>query len=113
MNAPDGPAHPSAEAQAYPASLPVVTLCAPLTRPHDDLELLLRSRGIGPLVVQRLTEVGVYSIFDLMRRGVEPTVQAICSRTGQPSWMNRTDALVQALADALRAPLIPKSGPSR
>jgi hypothetical protein len=76
----------------------------PAARPSDDLEQLLRHRGIGPLVVQRLREVGVRSISELQRQGIEPAVRAICVRSGHLAWRNRTTALADALGHVLRAP---------
>jgi nucleotidyltransferase/DNA polymerase involved in DNA repair len=67
-----------------------------------DLHRLLQAPGVGPKVLQRLEQVGVRSLAELMRRGVEPTVAAICAETGHRGWANRRDALVRALTDAAR-----------
>lgn len=68
----------------------------------SDLQLLLRAPGVGPVVVRRLEEVGVRSLSDLVRRGVDPTVSAICAELGHQGWTNRRDALVRALTDVAR-----------
>lgn len=74
----------------------------------SDLQSLLLEPGIGPIVIRRLEEVGVRSVADLVRRGVEPTVQSICASMGQHAWQNRRAALVRALMQALCGP--PASG---
>lgn len=71
--------------------------------PRDRL-VLLKSPQIGPRVIQRLEEVGVRSIGELILRGVEPTVREICLRERQPAWANRRGALARALCDAIGAP---------
>lgn len=72
---------------------------------HSDLQRLLRAPGVGPGVVQRLEQVGVRSLSDLVRRGVDPTVEAICAQTGHAGWANRRAALIRALtALALGSP---------
>jgi predicted RecB family nuclease len=66
-----------------------------------DLRTLLLAPGVGPLVIRRLEEAGVCSVADLVRRGVEPTVDSICASMGHHAWRNRRDALVRALTQAL------------
>lgn len=67
----------------------------------SDLQVLLRAPGLGPGVVRRLEQVGVQSLSDLVRRGVDPTVSAICAETGNQGWANRRDALLRALLTEL------------
>jgi predicted RecB family nuclease len=66
-----------------------------------DLHELLLAPGVGPGVIRRLEEAGVRSVADLVRRGVEPTVQTICVGMGHRAWNNRQNALVRALVQAL------------
>jgi hypothetical protein len=73
-----------------------------MTTSASDLQLLLRAPGVGPGVVRRLEQVGVQSLSDLVRRGVDPTVSAICAETGHQGWANRRDALVRALTEVAR-----------
>jgi predicted RecB family nuclease len=68
-----------------------------VTPEASDLHLLLLAPGVGPTVVRRLEQVGVQCLSDLVRRGVDPTVAAICAEMGHEGWMNRRDALVRAI----------------
>jgi hypothetical protein len=88
-----------------PLALAGLARTAELTsdRPCNDLSRLLGFRGIGPTVVQRLTAVGVRSIADLQRRGVDSTVNDVCKHTGQAGWRNRSCALAGALAELNKA----------
>jgi hypothetical protein len=68
-----------------------------------ERSVLLRVPGIGPLVVQRLQDVGIASLHDLRRVGPEVVVQRICALTNSPAWLNRKRALQAAIAPSARA----------
>lgn len=58
---------------------------------------LLTSRGLGPLVVQRLEEAGMVSIAALRHAGVDAVVLAMCQPGTNLAWRNRRRALRCAL----------------
>jgi len=58
---------------------------------------LLTSRGLGPLVVQRLEEAGMASIAALRHVGVDAVVLAMCRPGTNLAWRNRRRALRSAL----------------
>jgi hypothetical protein len=65
---------------------------------HNERSLLLSSRGIGPLVVQRLEQVGIDSLAKLREAGAGAASDAVCGMLGSVAWGNRRRALVDALA---------------
>lgn len=69
--------------------------------PPVERKLLLNTPRIGPSVVARLEAMGIGSLSELRRRGVDNVVQAICAAAGNGAWANRRSALLQAahLAD--------------
>lgn len=68
---------------------------------HERL-LLMATPGIGPMVVERLEQVGVGSLAALRVLGVDEVVDSICRATGSSAWQNRRRALRRAL-DAIEA----------
>ena len=66
-----------------------------------ERQMLLLTPGIGPLVLDRLEEVGIASIGQLSHRGVEAVVDLVCQHVGSCAWGNRKRALVRALRRAV------------
>jgi hypothetical protein len=64
----------------------------------SERSLPLSSRGMGPLVVQRLEQVGIDSLAKLREAGVEAASDAVCDMLGSVAWGNRRRALVDAFA---------------
>lgn len=65
----------------------------------NDIERnhLLRSPGLGPLVVQRLEELGIASMATLRRMGADVVVLAMCQPGTNLAWCNRRRALRRAI----------------
>ena len=72
---------------------------ADLTRTFRDHDrrILLTERGIGPLVLERLQQMGLYSIDDIRVAGVETVLDRICLLLGGSGWANRKRAFQRAL----------------
>jgi hypothetical protein len=66
-----------------------------------ERRLLLRERGLGDCVIERLEEAGYGSIRRLHEIGVDAVVQAICAAMGSCAWGNRRRALHRAVASAI------------
>jgi hypothetical protein len=58
---------------------------------------LLRSPGLGPLVVRRLEDSGIASIATLRRMGADVVVLAMCQPGTNLAWFNRRRALQRAI----------------
>lgn len=85
--------------------------------PPDERKLLLNTPRIGPAVVARLESMGIDSLGELRRLGVDSIVRSICDGAGNSAWANRRSALLQAchLADregSRSVPRRPDAGPA-
>ncbi|MDT7838585.1 helix-hairpin-helix domain-containing protein [Aquabacterium sp. OR-4] len=60
--------------------------------------LLLRERGVGERVVERLEAAGYGSIARIHEAGVDTVVHSIAQACGSRSWANRRRALQRVLA---------------
>ena len=72
------------------------------TFPPAERKLLLSTPRIGPSVVARLESMGIDSLGELRRLGVDRVVQSVCDGAGNSAWANRRNALLQALHRADR-----------
>jgi hypothetical protein len=64
----------------------------------DERRIMLATPGIGPLVIDRLEQVGIDSLERLKRIGVDSSVLLICERMGTVAWANRRRPLRKAFA---------------
>ncbi len=62
---------------------------------------LLKTPGLGPIVIERLEAAGIGSMATLHRLGVETVVCALCTPGTNLAWRNRRNALQQALTSYL------------
>ena len=80
--------------------------------PGDRATLLLVP-GIGPLVLKRLEQLGITSIAEIQRRGVDQVVVDVNRELGVRGWGNRARPLqraLRALAEEVRSVLEQNSG---
>jgi hypothetical protein len=68
-----------------------------------ERQRLMVARGLGPLVLTRLEQVGLDSLDKLRQVGVDQAVERVCAQQAGPAWRNRRRALAQALALSLAA----------
>ena len=54
-----------------------------------ERQLLLLTPGVGPMVLERMEDVGITSVEQLRREGVEAVVDLVCRRVGSTAWANR------------------------
>ena len=66
-----------------------------------ERQLLLLTPGVGPMVLERMEDVGITSVEQLRREGVEAVVDLVCRRVGSTAWANRKGALGRALQRAV------------
>lgn len=64
---------------------------------EQERRKLLVQPGIGPKVVERIEAIGVTSIEEMGRLGVDQVVQRVCDSFGTIAWSNRRLALRNAL----------------
>lgn len=79
-----------------------------LASPHDpaighgfsevERAVLLRTRGIGEGVIDRIESVGVHTLRQLHELGVDMVIARVCAGVGNDAWRNRRRALARALA---------------
>lgn len=62
-----------------------------------DRELLLRTPGIGPVVIERLEALGVHSLQQLRALGVERLIAIACDEAVRHGLVTRRRALLRAL----------------
>ena len=58
-----------------------------------ERQLLLLTPGVGPMVLERMEDVGINSVEQLRCEGVEAVVDLVCRRVGSTAWANRKGAL--------------------
>jgi hypothetical protein len=63
----------------------------------DDRQALLSTRGIGPLVVNRLEQAGYCSLEQLRRAGADTVTAIVCAQVGSTAWANRRRAIRRVL----------------
>ena len=63
-----------------------------------DRHVLLTTRGIGPVVVERLEQAGFRSLQQLRDAGPEAVVAEMCAWQGSAAWGNRRRAIHRAIA---------------
>ncbi len=66
--------------------------------PPEERQLLLRTPGLGEVIVQRLEAEGIASLAQLRSLGTEH----VLDRVGRGAWCNRRRALARALEAAAR-----------
>ena len=69
--------------------------------PSNEREILLKSPGIGPGVIDRLEALGVDSLEALCAANLEELVRRACHLVGSAAWRNRQRALQRALGRVL------------
>lgn len=70
-----------------------------MTFPRTEREILLKSPGIGPGVIERLEALGLDSLDKLGAVDLEEVVGRVCCLVGSAAWRNRRRALARALAE--------------
>lgn len=62
-----------------------------------EARVLLNTRGIGPLVLQRLEQAGYCSLQQLQSAGADKVTEQVVRLMGTTAWTNRREALRRAL----------------
>lgn len=75
-----------------------------------DRKMLATEAGMGDRVIERLEEVGFYSLEQMRIVGASRVVDAVCSYLGSTAWRNRRRALERAVARASAGRIV---GPSQ
>jgi predicted flap endonuclease-1-like 5' DNA nuclease len=66
----------------------------------EEREALLAIKGIGPTVIKRFEEIGIYSLSELTRHNVEDIAEMVADMLHTTCWKNSPQAK-QAIAAAI------------
>ena len=73
--------------------------------PTEEHQALLKVKGVGPTVVQRLEQIGINSLQELAESSVSDIVTAVAGQLGSTCWKNspQVRAAIQAAIDLAKS----------
>lgn len=73
--------------------------------PTEEHQALLKVKGVGPTVVQRLKQIGINSLQELAEANVGDIVIAVAGQQGSTCWKNSPQArpAIQAAIDLAKS----------